>query len=310
MSRLKPAWLGSSRLGSYLPLLVVLFAFSWVLVIMKRPCHAEDSAANRAGIVYVTRETVPLQLDFYLPTEQHGPAPLVVWVHGGAWRSGSRQQVPVTGLLDHGFAIASLDYRLSGDAPFPAQIHDIKAAIRYLRSNAVELGIDPDRIAIAGASAGGHLAALAGVSQGVQELTGLETNSQQPPDHVAAIVSFYGASNLETILQQSTPHGLGVRVPALQLLLRSQPDQKPKLARLASPVTHVDAVDPPLLLIHGDQDPQMPINQSHELKGAYDQAGVKVEFDVVHGGAHGGAVFYSADRIRRVAEFLSTSLAR
>ena len=154
------------------------------------------------------------------------------------------------------------------------------------------------------------MAALVGVTNGHERLEGKVGENLDESSDVQAIVSFFGASNFATILQQSTPHGLGVRVPALQLLLRSQPDQKPKLARLASPVTHVDAVDPPLLLIHGDQDPQMPINQSHELKGAYDQAGVKVEFDVVHGGAHGGAVFYSADRIRRVAEFLSTSLAR
>jgi len=210
-------------------------------------------------------------------------------------------------LLEDGYAIASVDYRLSGDAPFPAQVHDIKAALSYLRRHSDELGIDPQQMAIAGASAGGHLAALVGVSQSVPALTDRDTNS---PDRVSAIVSFFGASNLETILQQSTPHGLNVRVPALQLLLRGQPDQKPELARLASPVTHVDAEDPPLLLIHGDQDPQMPINQSHELEGAYKQVGSEVEFDVVHGGAHGGAIFYSPDKIRRVAEFLKKALAR
>lgn len=271
------------------------------------PCHAEEAAPDRAGIVYIIRDTVPLRLDFYRPKKQKGASPLVVWVHGGAWRSGSRTRVPITGLLEDGYAIASVDYRLSGDAPFPAQVHDIKAALSYLRRHSDELGIDPQQMAIAGASAGGHLAALVGVSQSVPALTDRDTNS---PDRVSAIVSFFGASNLETILQQSTPHGLNVRVPALQLLLRGQPDQKPELARLASPVTHVDAEDPPLLLIHGDQDPQMPINQSHELEGAYKQVGSEVEFDVVHGGAHGGAIFYSPDKIRRVAEFLKKALAR
>ena len=109
-----------------------------------------------------------------------------------------------------------------------------------------------------------------------------------------------------TILKQSTPHGLGVRIPALQLLLRSQPEDVPDLARLASPVEHVEPSDPPLLMIHGDQDPQVPINQSHELVGAYEKAGIgeKVTLEVIYGGAHGGGEFYDAERIELVAEFL------
>ncbi|MDB4459325.1 prolyl oligopeptidase family serine peptidase, partial [bacterium] len=96
---------------------------------------------------------------------------------------------------------------------------------------------------------------------------------------------------LNTILKQSTPHGLSVRVPALELLLGDVPEKKPALATLASPVTHVDANDPPLIILHGDQDPQMPINQSHELHHQYLQKGAYVEFYVVHGAAHGGKIF-------------------
>jgi dipeptidyl aminopeptidase/acylaminoacyl peptidase len=119
-------------------------------------------------------------------------------------------------------------------------------------------------------------------------------------------VSFYGAANLQTILSQSTPHGLSVRVPALQLLLGGQPKEQPELAKLASPVAHVDSSDPPLLLIHGDQDPQMPINQAHELHGKYKQLGLPVEFEVVHGGAHGGQQFFDDAMLDRVAEYLKT----
>ena len=132
---------------------------------------------------------------------------------------------------------------------------------------------------------------MAGVSSNVTQIAGHSEDGRPLPAEalrISAIVSLYGASNLETILQQSTPHGLNVRIPALQLLLRAQPKENLALARLASPVTHVESKDPLLLLIHGDQDIQMPINQSHELRGAYLSVGGKVEFDVIHGVGHGG----------------------
>jgi acetyl esterase/lipase len=231
----------------------------------------------------------------------------IVWVHGGAWRSGSKGEMPLGDLLEDGFAIASVDYRLSTVAKFPAQAHDIKAAIRFLRGHASELGIDARQIVIAGGSAGGHLAALVGMTNRNRELEGAEGNGDQSSD-VQAIVSFFGASNLTTILSQSTPHGLSVRVPALELLLGGQPDQKPELAKLASPVFHVDAGDPPLLLIHGDQDPQMPINQTHELVGAYQKAKCRVQFEVIHGAGHGGKAFFDATRLRVVKEFLEKAV--
>jgi len=280
---------------------------------MEPQCIGKELAPTKPGITYSTANKTPLLLDLYIPRDQVGPAPLVVWVHGGAWRAGSRTRVPIKGLLNHGLAIASVDYRLSGDAPFPAQLHDINHAIAYLRHHAQDLGLDPSRFAISGSSAGGHLAALAGVSSNVAELSPPLANDitiSPRTLRVSAIVSLFGASNLETILQQSTPHGLSVRVPALQLLLRGQPEQKPELARLASPVTHVDRDDPPLLLLHGDQDPQMPINQSHELEGAYQRAGGQVHFEVVHGGEHGGNKFYTDTQIRQMAEFIKASFAK
>ncbi|MEZ6128855.1 MAG: alpha/beta hydrolase [Planctomycetaceae bacterium] len=250
-----------------------------------------------------------LLLDIYQPTANqksgNQKTPLVIWVHGGAWRSGSRSSVPIARLLDHGFAIASVDYRLSPVARFPAQVHDIKAAIRFLRANSAVYNFDSNRFIIAGSSAGGHLAALVGVTNGVPELEGNVGADLQTSSDVQMIVSFFGASNLQTILSQSTPHGLKVRVPALELLLGGQPTGKPELARLASPVVHVDDTDPPLLLIHGDQDPQMPINQAHELHGRYKQFALPVEFKVIHGGAHGGRGFFENPLLDQVAERLT-----
>ncbi len=249
-----------------------------------------------------------LKLDLYRP---EGPtAGVIVWVHGGAWRSGTRASVDLKGLTAYGWAVASVDYRLSTQAKFPAQIHDIKAAIRHLRAQARTLGLPADRFVIAGSSAGAHLAALVGVSNKHPELEGTVGADLKTSSDVQVIVDLYGASNLMTILKQSTPHGLSVRVPALDLFLGGQPEAVPELARLASPVFHVDAHDPPLLMMHGDQDPQMPINQSHELAGAYQATGRPVVFKVQHGSAHGGPAFTSAESLRLIDAFLREHLPR
>ncbi len=249
-----------------------------------------------------------LKLDLYRP---EGPtAGVIVWVHGGAWRSGTRASVDLKGLTAYGWAVASVDYRLSTQAKFPAQIHDIKAAIRHLRAQARTLGLPADRFVIAGSSAGAHLAALVGVSNKHPELEGTVGADLKTSSDVQAIINLYGASNLTTTLAQSTPHGLSVRKPALDLFLGGQPEAVPELARLASPVFHVDAHDPPLLMMHGDQDPQMPINQSHELAGAYQATGRPVVFKVQHGSAHGGPAFTSAESLRLINAFLREHLPR
>ena len=254
-------------------------------------------------IEYARAAEHSLKLDLHLPRGK-ARAPLIVWVHGGAWRSGSKSNMPLTKLVEERYAIASVDYRLSAEAKFPAQIHDIKAAIRFLRGHGVEWGIQSKKIVMAGDSAGAHLAALVGVSNANAELEGEIGNDRSQSSDVQGIISFYGAANLTTILSQSTPHGLKVRVPALELLLGGQPSNVVELAGLASPVFHVDRLDPPLLLLHGDQDPQMPINQSHELHGAYRSVKAPVEFEVVHGAGHGGPQFYDAQRLAVVRRFL------
>jgi acetyl esterase/lipase len=278
-----------------------------VLLMLSLAAPAEAPRVER-GIEFARVGEHSLKLDLYLPAS--ASPPLLVWVHGGAWRAGSRTAMPLGKLVDHGWAIASVDYRLSPVAKFPAQIHDIKAAIRFLRARQKHYGYNAREIAIAGGSAGGHLAALVGVTNGVKELEGEVGEHRNASSDVQAVVSLYGASNLQTILAQSTPHGLKVRVPALQLLLGGLPDENADLARLASPVAHVDPNDPPLLLVHGDQDAQMPINQAHELMGAYEKAGRPAEFIVVYGGGHGGDDFYTEAMMRRLNAFLARALGR
>jgi acetyl esterase/lipase len=233
----------------------------------------------QADIQYATSAAgEPLRLDLYKP-DAAGPAPLIVWVHGGAWENGNKTAMPLEPIIERGFAVASLDFSPASKAPFPGQIHEIKAAIRFLRAGARQYGYDASRIGIAGASSGAHLAAVVGTSNGHGELEGALGDHDNESSSVHAIVSYFAK------------------------------DAEP-LARLASPVFQVDRSDPPLLLFHGDQDPQMPINQSHELEGAYEQQGVPVDFIVAHGAAHGGDAFYSPANVEHVVTFLRAQLDR
>ena len=282
-------------------------------------CEAQESIGETntefskfENVTFATVNARELTLDLYRPLNIDRP-PLLVWVHGGAWRGGSKEWHPLymvdpKFIVSKGYALASLDFRLSGEAKFPAQIYDIKAGIRFLRQNADLYQYDASRIGILGASSGGHLAALVGVTNGDPRLEGALGDALDASSNVQAIVSYFGASNLESILQQSTPRGLRVRVPALDQFIGGQPENVPEAAQLASPVSHIDGRDPPLLLIHGDQDPQMPINQSHELFGLYSNAGLQVQFEVVYGGAHGGDVFFDKTRNQLVISFLDKHL--
>ena len=259
------------------------------------------------GQPYATVDGREMAFDLYMPEGVSQP-PLLIWVHGGGWSRGSRDAVSTVHLVNAGYAMASVSYRLSGDAPYPAQIHDIKAAIRFLRANADQYGYNADRIGIVGVSAGAHLAALAGVTNGSAQHEGEVGDQLDVSSDVTAIVSYFGASNLTSILDQSTPFGLNIRVPGLEALFGGPVDERIPLAESASPVFHVDAGDPPLLLLHGDQDPQMPINQSHELDGAYRETGLDVAFHVVHGARHGGDQFFDVERTELVVSFLDRTL--
>src|SRR5688572_29951165 len=271
------------------------------------PEPAAGAPPVQADIPYLTNGAgAPLLLDLYMP-EAASP-PLLVWLHGGAWENGNKSAMPLEPLIERGFAVASLDFSPASKARFPGQVHEIKAAIRFLRAEASRRGYDASRIGILGASSGAHLAAVVGTGNGHPELEGALGDHRNESSDVHAIVSYFAATNLTTILAQSTPFGLNIREPALTRLLGAPPKEAESLARLASPVFQVDRTDPPLLLLHGDQDPQMPINQSHELEGAYEREGLEVDFIVVHGAAHGGNAFYAAGNVERVAAFLGTHL--
>lgn len=267
------------------------------------------SIVKTADIPYATVDGTTLTLDLYMPAGVDDP-PLVVYLHLGGWRFGSKLNIGPIDLVDHGFALASIGFRLTPVAPLPAQVHDIKGAIRFLRAHAADYGYDATRVGIAGVSSGGHLAALVGLTNGSAPHEGEIGGNLDVSSDVHAIVSYSGASNLTTILAQSTPRGLEVRVPALELLLGGSVEERLDLARFGSPVFQVDADDPPVMLLHGDQDPQMPINQAHELHGVAKRYGLDVHFEVLHGVGHGGPEFNDAEHIQLVADFLRRALVR
>lgn len=276
-----------------LPVLFVCSFFS---------AQAQTDTATK-NIVYAEAGKRKLLVDIYMPPGKTNPY-LIVWIHGGAWRSGSKENPPL-GLLSAGYAIASVDFRLSTEAIFPAPVHDIKAAIRFLRGNAKKYGYRSDKIIIWGSSSGGHLAALVGTTNNDKYMEGDGGNYLSESSYVQGIIDFYGPTNFLTILTQSTPHGINVRAPALATLLGKPVEQVTELAKTASPVQHLDANDPPILIVHGDQDIQVPVNQSLELMAAYKKAGLPYQLEIIPGADHGSDVYYRKEFQVVIEKFLS-----
>jgi acetyl esterase/lipase len=247
------------------------------------------AAEPRLDVPYLTGGSPAQRLDFYPPASGDRAAPLVLWIHGGAWLGGNKRQCPAQFLTRHGYAVASLGYRLSPEAIFPAQIHDVKAALRFLRANADDYGFDPARVGVWGASAGGHLAALLGASGGVPAMegtlgvTGLTTRVQ-------AVVNYFGPADLLTFGAQAGPRSRinhnAPDAPEARLIGGAVPDH-PEKARAASPVTYVSADDPPMLHVHGDEDDVVPFAQSEQLHAALTSAGAPSTLRRVPGGGHG-----------------------
>ena len=229
----------------------------------------------KRDIKYARAGEVELKLDLYLPKADKAP-PLVIFVHGGAWQTGDKHSVPILGLLSHGYAIASISYRLTDVAPFPAQIFDCKAAVRFLRAHADDYGFDGKHIAAWGNSAGGHLVALLGTSGDVKELEGDEGN-EGVSSRVQAVVDCFGPADF-TILWPNGP-GTG----AIGKLLGGSPHDKPDVARSASPVAYATSDDPPFLISHGDKDQTVPVEQGIAMNEPLKKAGVPTQLNIVKG---------------------------
>lgn len=253
-----------------------------------RARQVPPGAVVHRDLQYAQAGEKKLLLDLYLPEKPDGPLPVIVGIHGGGWANGSKQGGPGRFLAAHGFAVACINYRLSGEAIFPAQIEDCKSAVRWLRANADKYGLDPDRFGAMGHSAGGHLTSLLATSGGVKEFD--QGANLAFSSRVQAACPLSGPTDLLQMDAHAPPDArLKHDAPGSpESRLIGGPIQKnKKRAARANPITYIDAKDPPFLIIHGSADPLVPVHQAKLLHEALSSKGVESTLHVVEGAGHG-----------------------
>lgn len=264
---------------------------------------AQPITPDTANVEYANVNGISLKLDIYLPKYVEKPYPVIVWIHGGGWRQGSKENPTAASMVEQGYAVVSINYRLSGQAIFPAQIHDCKAAIRWIRANAAKYYLNPERIGAWGSSAGGHLVAMLGTTGDVDSLEGTVGGNLQFSSSVQAVCDWYGPTNLPTMCDfpsdidhcdSTSPEGLLIGGTIKGNLAQ---------AVAASPITYVSANDPPFLIMHGTLDMSVPFHQSVELDSALKTAGVNVQFVPIANTGHGGGGFAADSTRRMVSDF-------
>ncbi|MEX1040890.1 MAG: alpha/beta hydrolase [Pirellulaceae bacterium] len=246
------------------------------------------------GITYQEVEGQSLQLDMAHP-EGEGPFPALVFIHGGGWTGGNRQAFrgPIQEAAGRGYVAVSISYRLmtfdmekkettTAKPIFPTQIHDCKAAVRWLKAHAEKYHVDSDRIGVIGASAGGHLALLVGLAGKEADLEGSGPHLDQSSD-VQAVVNIFGPTEMVTAHQGSTLAWI------FRLFMGGTPEETPETYKAASPVTYVRAGAPPILTLHGDQDPVVPVQQAELLDERLKEAGAPHTLMILKGQGHGFA---------------------
>jgi len=260
----------------------------------KAQAKLPDGLKIKSDLDYSGNNNARQKLDLYLPEGHVADAgealPLVVFIHGGGWRNGDKASGinRLKPILEGGsYAGASVGYRLSAEASWPAQIHDCKAAIRFLKAHAGEYGIDPDRIAVYGTSAGGHLVAMLGVAGDVPELEGEIGSHLDVSSDVACVVDFFGPADLLSMNEIKGAIDHNAPNSPESLMLGGPILERQDMAKEASPITHVSAQDPPFLIVHGDKDPVVIFSQSVKFEAALEAVGVSTALIKVAGGGHG-----------------------
>ncbi|MDB4474635.1 alpha/beta hydrolase, partial [Opitutaceae bacterium] len=247
----------------------------------------------------------PLTLDIYRPEVSFGELPVVVFVHGGGWKNGDKTVVrkKATWLTEHGFAVASIDFRQTDVAGWPAQIDDCYAAVRWLRENGEQLGLATKSIAAAGTSSGGHLVAL----MGTRPYSGDETASSR----VQAVVDWFGPADLLTMPPNNVGNGRTAEDVANSngaKLLRATVLEVPERAKDASALYQASADDAAFLILHGDADEGVPVDQSQRLHAALVEAGAESQLIIYPGAGHGGKAFEAEESRASVVAFLNQNL--
>lgn len=240
-----------------------------------------ESLVTHTNLTYAKYGERTLELDLFRPKDAQGPLPGVVCVHGGGWANGTRRSHEnlAMALAAKGFVAVTISYRLSGEAPFPAAIHDCKAAVRWMRANAREHGIDPDHIGAAGLSAGGHLVALLGTSAGVEVLEG---NGGNP--NFSSAVQAVVPMGAQTHLMSERNREVSANRDIYKAFLGGSQEEQPQQYQLASPMTHLDAEDPPMLFLSGENDD--PSTHAEEFRARLMQWGKPADYIAVPNAPH------------------------
>jgi acetyl esterase/lipase len=244
-----------------------------------------SSVRVQRNIEYARMDGWPLKLDIYYPRQVTGKLPVVVWLHPGAWSMGSKNFCPIGSMAVRNVAIVSVDYRLSTEAPFPAQIYDCKGAIRWLRANADRYGLDPDHIGIFGASAGGHLALLLATTPGNASLEGDVGGNLNFSSRVQCACAFYPPTDLNRLVSDPKSR-MDPKGDVAQLIGGAVALNVDK-AIAASPMTYVNKDCAPVFLMHGGADKLVPPDQSRIFYDALRKAGVDVHLEIIPNKGHG-----------------------
>ena len=297
-----------SRFGPMKPFAFFLFSTALLAGAAAQAQQASEPPQAPPGVhVFKNLAYVPggherQKLDLYVPVDGEGPFPLIVWIHGGAWKYGSKEGCIPSPWALKGYVVASINYRLSQHARFPAQIEDCMAAVRWLRAHAKAYKIDRDHVIAWGDSAGGHLASLLGTAGDAAEW---EPGPPAESSRVQAVIDWYGRADLTRVCtdpamaEHSVAHLLGGSGQGVY-----------DVARKASPIAHVSKDDPPFLIMHGDVDSTVPVQQSEAFAEALKKADVPVILVVLKGVGHGGDAFMKPDQVRIIDAFLKDQLRR
>jgi acetyl esterase/lipase len=292
---------------------------AWVviyLVIAVGESTAQGTFTSIRNIAYAGDELNSHKLDLHIPNGVAGPLPVVIWIHGGGWQSGDKNLNNNSFQLRYarnGYVVASLNYRLSGEAIYPAQIHDCKAAIRWLRANAAQYNLDTTRFGVWGSSAGGHLAALLGTTGDVADLEGTVGGNTQYSSRVQAVVDWYGPTDFLQMDSQALAQGCAASnhnsATSAESLLVGCPIQTcPDAAQRANPLTFLTPDDPPFFIQHGTADCVVPMGQSQILQTVLQDQGHDSAFATLAGAGHGGPLFSTESNLVQVDSFLQTRL--
>lgn len=264
----------------------------------KQPAPLPRGVRAEKDIPYVPGGDEAQRLDLYLPEQAaDSPLPLIVCIHGGGWRGGSKAWCPMLPMVGRGYAVASVEYRFSQKAIFPAQIQDCQAAIRWLRAHSKQYNFDPDHIGVIGSSAGGHLVALLGTSGGKKAFAPIGGNEEQS-DRVQAVCDYYGPTDFNSVMQQAADDKnvkniFKFNTPSdpYSCLIGASLDSDKQKCDAVSPVHYVSEDNPPILILHGTYDALVPYAQSTEFVAALREKGVEVLLQTLPGSGHGGRAF-------------------